>query len=78
VNIDEHILELLGTTSGRPLTIGDMARHLGVSPHVVLPAARRLVDDGLASPSIVTVHGVPTLRGLLAAPAPLQHTDAAT
>jgi hypothetical protein len=41
VNVEEHILEILATTSGRPLTIGDLAGRLGISPTIVVPAARR-------------------------------------
>jgi len=69
VNLDEHILQALASAPARSLTIGDLARRLGVSTTIVLPAARRLVDDGLANPSFVKVHGVPTLRGLLPVPA---------
>ena len=68
MNVDEHILEILATTSGRPLTIGDLAGRLGISPTIVLPAARRLVDDGLASPSLIQVHRITTLHGLLPRP----------
>jgi DNA-binding Lrp family transcriptional regulator len=69
MNIEQHILQALATEPGgsRPVTIGDFARRFGVSPVVVLPAARRLVEDGLATPSTVVVHGVPTLHGLLPA-----------
>jgi hypothetical protein len=76
VNIDEHILQALAATPAQTLTIGDLARQFGVSTMVVLPAARRLVDDGLARPSFVQVHGVPTLRGLLAAPSSTPSADA--
>jgi hypothetical protein len=69
VNIDQHILKVLATgPAGRPVTIGDLAREFGVSAVVVLPAARRLVGDGLATASMVDVRGVPTLRGLMALP----------
>jgi hypothetical protein len=68
VHVDKRILEILATTSGRPPTIGDLAGRLGISPTIVLPAARRLVDDGLASPSFIQVHGIPTLHGLLPRP----------
>ena len=66
MNIDEHILQVLASGAGRrrPVTIGDFARRFGVSPLIVLPAARRLVENGLAEPSTVLVHGVPTLHGL--------------
>ncbi len=69
MNVEERILEILATTGGEPLTIGDLAGRLGISPTVVLPAAHRLVDDGLANPSFVQVHGIPTLHGLLLHPA---------
>ena len=70
MDIDQHILNILAATpaGGRPVTIGDFARHFGVGSVVVLPAARRLVDNGLALPAMVDVQGVPTLRGLLPAP----------
>ena len=68
MNVDEHILEILATTNRRPLTIGDVAGRLGISPTIVLPAARRLVGHRLASPSFIQVHGIPTLHGLLPRP----------
>ncbi len=83
MNLDQHILEMLDNQAGgsRPLTISDFARRFGVSPIIVLPAARRLVEDGLAAPSTVLVRGVPTLHGLLplsaAAEQPLAITDLA-
>jgi hypothetical protein len=69
VNIDEHIVQALTATGGRSLSVGDLARHLGIGPNIVLPAAHRLVDGGLVSPLYADVHGVPTLRGLAALPA---------
>jgi hypothetical protein len=68
MNIDNHILQALNADSGRALTIGDLARQLGANSAVVLAAARRLVDSGQASPTMVSVHGVPTLRGLAPLP----------
>jgi hypothetical protein len=65
VNVDEHILEILATTRRRLRIVGDRAGRLDISPTVVLPAARRLVDDGPAGPSFVQVHGIRTLYGLL-------------
>jgi hypothetical protein len=67
MNIDAHILQMLASGAGRtrPVTIGDFARQFGVSPLIVRPAAQRLVDNGLAAPSTVLVHGVPTLHGLM-------------
>ncbi|HEU5270972.1 MAG TPA: hypothetical protein VFU36_13690 [Jatrophihabitans sp.] len=67
MNLDRHILQILASAPAgtRPITIGDFARQFGISATLVLPTARRLVDDGLAIPAMVNVHGVPTLRGLL-------------
>ena len=67
MNIDQHIQQVLADSaaSGRPVTICDFARRFGVPPVVVLQAARRLVDDGFAVPSMINVQGVPTLHGLL-------------
>ena len=66
MDLDTHILRAIqgrpGTSSA--MTIGDLARQLGVNPAIVLAAAHRLVDEGLASPSTVSVRGVPTLRGI--------------
>ena len=64
MNIDDHILLVLasGAARRRPMTIGDFARRFGVSPRIVLPAAQRLVENGLAAPSMVLVHGVPTFH----------------
>ncbi len=73
MNIDQHILQALGTetVNPRPVTIGDLARRFGVSRMIVLPAAQRLVESGQAVASTVVVRGVPTLHGLLPAPAPV-------
>lgn len=49
----------------RPATMGDLARRFGVSPDLVAKCARQMVDKGIASPSMITVHGVPTLHGLM-------------
>jgi hypothetical protein len=68
VNVNGRILEILATASGRPLTTGDLAGYLGIGPTIVLPAARRLVDDSLASPSFIQVHGTPNVHGLLPRP----------
>jgi DNA-binding MarR family transcriptional regulator len=77
LDIDQHIMRVLATatTPSRPVTIGDLARQFGVSPTVVVPAARRLLDNGLASPFIVKVHGVPTLRGLVPLPVSTRLTE---
>jgi DNA-binding Lrp family transcriptional regulator len=68
MNLDEHILQVLGGRVGlnQPLTFHDFARRFGISATVVAPAARRLVDAGLATASTVIVDGVPTLHGLTA------------
>jgi hypothetical protein len=66
VNLENHILQVLGAgqVGARPVTIGDLARQFGVSPVILLRAARQLVDEGRAAPWMVDVNGVPTLRGL--------------
>ena len=68
MNIDDHILQVLRGRAGltQALTFNDFARRFGISPKVVAPAARRLVDAGLATPSTVIVNRVPTLHGLTA------------
>lgn len=68
MNLDEHILEVLRARVGltQPLTFHDFARRFGTTATVVAPAARRLVDAGLATASTVIVQGVPTLHGLTA------------
>ncbi|HZC74322.1 MAG TPA: AsnC family transcriptional regulator [Jatrophihabitans sp.] len=65
MNIDEHILAALAANDRGPLSISELARRLGISPQIVLPAAHRLVDGGRADAALATVHGVPTLRGLM-------------
>jgi hypothetical protein len=67
IDIDEQILSALRTRSpqDRPMTIGDFARQFGASRPVIVSAVRRLVDGHRAEPSMVDVHGVPTLHGLL-------------
>lgn len=69
MNLDEHILQALARTPTQTRTIGDLARQFGISPTVVRPAARRLVDEGLVRPAFAYDHGVRTLRGLLSGPA---------
>jgi hypothetical protein len=66
MDIDQQMLRELRNRSpqDRPLTIGDFARSFGANPQLVVTAARRLVDDHLAEPFMVDVHGVPTLHGL--------------
>jgi hypothetical protein len=66
-SIDQQILDVLKGISGqsRPMTIGDFARRFGASPQVIRGAARRLVADHLAEPSMIDDHGVSTLHGLL-------------
>ena len=67
MDVDQHILKALRgrPAQSRPMTIGDLARQLGVTRMIVAPAAQRLVDEGLAQPSMIAVRGVPTLHGLL-------------
>ena len=72
MNIDQHIMTMLTARTDRetPVSISDLARRFGVSPALVLPAARRLVDDGLAEAWMVDIRGIATLRGLLPLPVP--------
>jgi hypothetical protein len=67
MDIDELILQRLQarTPAAPPLTIGDIARQFGASRQLVIGAARRLVANQLAQPSMIDDHGVPTLHGLL-------------
>jgi len=77
MNLDEHMLEILGARPGlkRPVTMNDFARRFGISTVVVRPAAARLVEAGLAVPSTVVVNGVPTLHGLLALPVVTERSE---
>lgn len=76
MNLDNHILQTLQSqpTAGRAMTINELARRFGATPFVVLQAAHRLVDSGLATPAMISVHGVPTLRGLSPMQAPAAPT----
>lgn len=67
MNLEQQILRMLDARKAqdRPLTINDFARQFGANPQIVTSLARQLVDSGQARPSMVTVHGVPTLHGLL-------------
>ncbi|HEY3736577.1 MAG TPA: winged helix-turn-helix domain-containing protein [Jatrophihabitans sp.] len=67
MDLDKHILTTLNARAdGRsPLTISDLARQLGANPFTIAMAARRLVESGLATASMVDSRGVPTLHGLL-------------
>jgi hypothetical protein len=66
MNIDELILQRLRsrTPQSPPMTIGDFSREFGATRQVILGAARRLVADKLAQPSMVDDHGISTLHGL--------------
>jgi hypothetical protein len=66
MNIDELILQRLRsrTSQSPPMTIGDFSREFGATRQVILGAARRLVADKLAQPSMVDDHGISTLHGL--------------
>lgn len=70
MNLDTHILKAIQArpVGSRAMTINDLSRQFGVSPFTALAAARRLVEDDLAAPSMVDVHGVPTLHGLVPLP----------
>lgn len=66
MDIDAQMLQRLRmrTSQSPPLTIGDFSREFGATRQVILGAARRLVADKLAQPSMVDDHGVSTLHGL--------------
>ena len=70
VDIEEHILAVLrGMKAGdRPATFGDLSRRFGVSHDVISRCSRRMVDAGLAEPSMVPIRGTMTLHGLLPQP----------
>lgn len=76
VDLDTQILKVLRATKAtdRPTTIGDLARRFGLSAAIIHASARRMVDAGVAQPSMIEIRGVPTLHGLLPqgtpAPAP--------
>ncbi len=67
MNLEQQILRMLQARSAqdRALTINDFARQFGANPQIVASLARQLVDNGQARASMVAVHGVPTLHGLL-------------
>lgn len=67
INLEQQILKMLKVRSpqDRALTINDFARQFGANPQIVTSLARQLVESGQARPSMVMVHGVSTLHGLL-------------
>ncbi len=71
VDIEQQILTLLQgmKVDSRPATFGDLARRFGVSYDVISRCSRRMVDAGLAQPSMISVKGTMTLHGLLPQPA---------
>lgn len=70
LDLEQHILIILRgmKTGDRPATIGDLARRLGVSAQLIGGCIARMVEQGSAQPSMVTVRGVQTLHGLLGQP----------
>ena len=70
MNLDTHILKAIQArpAGSRAMTINDLSREFGVTPFTALAAARRLVEDDLVAPSMINVHGVPTLHGLVPLP----------
>jgi DNA-binding Lrp family transcriptional regulator len=73
VDLDTQILKVLRAMNpgDRPATIGDLARRFGLSAAIILASARRMVDAGTAKPSMIEIHGVRTLHGLLPQAAPV-------
>jgi hypothetical protein len=69
VELTDQILQVLRTTAtNRPITISDLARRFGANRQLIAGCARQLVDNGSAVPSMIDVHGVSTLHGLLPQP----------
>lgn len=64
--LEDHILKVLKGLKDdeRAATFGDLSRQFGVSSAIIAGCAKRMVDNGTAAPSMVTVNGVSTLRGL--------------
>lgn len=67
LDLEQQILKVLRglNASDRPATFGDLARQFGVSANLVAGCARRMVDSGVAKPSMISVGGTPTLHGLM-------------
>ncbi|CAN5438064.1 hypothetical protein BH10ACT8_BH10ACT8_30710 [soil metagenome] len=67
IDLEEQILMVLqGVKAGdRPKTFSDLARHFGVSTALISGCAKRMVDKGLAEPSMIDVRGTQVLHGLL-------------
>jgi len=51
--------------SGKPATFAHLARQFGVSTQLIAIHAKRLISEGRAEPSMVTIRGIETLHGLL-------------
>jgi hypothetical protein len=75
MDLEQQILKVLRGMGAntRPPTFGDLARRFGVTADLVAHSARLMVEKGVAKPSMVEIHGVNKMHGLLpqpAAPAP--------
>jgi hypothetical protein len=75
MDLEQQILKVLRgmSSESRPPTFGDLARRFGVTADLVAHSARLMVEKGVAKPSMVEIHGVQKMHGLLpqpAAPAP--------
>jgi hypothetical protein len=71
MDLEQQILKVLrGMSAGsRPPTFGDLARRFGVTADLVAHSARLMVEKGVAQPSMVEIHGVAKMHGLLPQPA---------
>lgn len=70
MDLEQQILKVLRGMSAntRPPTFGDLARRFGVTADLVAHSARRMVEKGIAKPSMVEIHGVSKMHGLLPQP----------
>jgi Mn-dependent DtxR family transcriptional regulator len=68
--LEDQILKSLRalTVADRPATFNDLARQFGVNARLVSAVGQRLVAEGLAEPSYVTIHGERKMFGLLPQP----------
>jgi|GEM_PF-2618157 len=71
MDLEQQILKVLRgmNANTRPPTFGDLARRFGVTADLVAHSARRMVEKGVAKPSMVEIHGVNKMHGLLPQPA---------
>lgn len=70
MDLEQQILKVLRGMSAdaRPPTFGDLARRFGVTAALVAHSAQRMVEKGVAQPSMVEIQGVQKMHGLLPQP----------